>query len=166
MPISMHRHKRLKRSPQLRGSGSEGVTVRTPVELVNAFDYYACPFCIDFHVYSIFTVVFLWKLFFSQLVCFFLISRPRDEKTPHCSQKLHKVLLRLVSHTSQIPQCMLICKAESHSVIPLFIFPTLYSNHFSGLSLSNTFNKFCIFVCFLPFSVTLAGYRLIVQEHG
>lgn len=56
MPISMHRHKRLERSPQLWGLGSEGVTVRMLVELVNAFDYFACPFCIDFHVYSPFTV--------------------------------------------------------------------------------------------------------------
>lgn len=44
LPISMHRHKRLKRSPQLRGSNSGGVTVRTLLKLVNAFDCYACPF--------------------------------------------------------------------------------------------------------------------------
>lgn len=44
IPISMHRHKRLKRSPQLLGSSSGGVTVRTLLELVNAFDCYACPF--------------------------------------------------------------------------------------------------------------------------
>ncbi len=77
MPISMHRHKRLKRSPQPGGPGSGGVTVRALVELVNAFDYYACPFCIDF-MCTVVSQFFFFGGFFNQ---HFFIFPSWDKKT-------------------------------------------------------------------------------------
>lgn len=77
MPMSMHRHKRLKRSQQLWGCGSEGVTVRTLVEIVNAFDCYACPFFV-----LIFMCTPVSRLFFFQSVLFFQSAVSNQLKRP------------------------------------------------------------------------------------
>lgn len=92
--------------------------MRTLVELVNAFDYYGCPFCIDFHVYSSFTVVFSLDAF--SISMFYFQTTGQKKK-------------RALSGLSEMTECYTniwhvtqrIYKAECPSITLSFIFSTL-----------------------------------------